>query len=107
VTTVYEYGAKVPQSIVGSNGTGPAGKEQIKELGHRWLSRYVMEIREYLLQVKKMAWKWSQCGSIDIVGSYETGPAVEEEIKEAEHTWLSRYGKEIRDCLLHIRHKER
>jgi hypothetical protein len=56
-----------------------------------------MEIREYLLQVRKMGWKWSQGGSVDIVRSYETGPAVEEQIKETEQRWLSRYSKELRD----------
>jgi hypothetical protein len=57
-----------------------------------------------LLHVRNMLRKWSQGGSVGIVGSYGTGTAGEEEIKEAEHRWLSRYCKEIRDCLLHVRY---
>jgi hypothetical protein len=73
----------------------------------RWLSRYGKEIRDCLLQVRNKGRKWSQGGSVGIVGSYGTSPAVEEQIKEAEHRWLSRYGKEIRDCFVQVTNKGR
>jgi hypothetical protein len=66
-----------------------------------------MEIRDCLLQVRNMGRKWSQSGSVGIVGSYGTGPAGEEEMKETEHKWVSRYGKEILDCLLQVSNKGR
>jgi hypothetical protein len=43
--------------------------------------------------------KRSPGGSVGIVGSYGTGQAVEEQIKETEPRWLSRYSRELRDYL--------
>jgi hypothetical protein len=78
----WNKGASV--GIVGSYGTGPAGEEQINESEHRWLSRYRKEVRDCLLQITNKRTKWSQGGSVGIVGSYGTGPAVKEQIKETE-----------------------
>jgi hypothetical protein len=71
----------------------------------RWLSRYGKEIRDYLLWDRYKGRKLSQGGSVGIVGSYGTGPAVEEHINESEHRWLSRYRKKVRDCLLQVTNK--
>jgi hypothetical protein len=60
-----------------------------------------------LLQVRNKGRKWSQGGSVGIVGSYGTRPAGEEQIIESQKRWLSRYGKEIQVCLLQVRNKGR